>query len=90
MVILDALEMTDKKAVHTYLQSQLGFPEYYGGNLDALWDMLSTISVPLHIILINAEALHSNLGGYADLLLAVFIEASEDNKNVTMQIIEDF
>lgn len=87
MVILDALEMTDKEALHKYLQHQLGFPEYYGGNLDALWDMLSTLSSPVHIILINSDALYSNLGGYADLLLALFVEAAEDNDNLTFETI---
>ncbi|HOC06423.1 MAG: barstar family protein [Bacillota bacterium] len=88
MVILDALEMTDKQALHAYLQQQLDFPEYYGGNLDALWDMLSTISTPVHILLINSAALYTNLGRYADLLLALFVEAAEENGNLTFEIIE--
>ena len=35
-------DFADKKAVHDYLSSQLGFPDYYGANLDAMYDVLST------------------------------------------------
>lgn len=87
MVILDALEMTDKQAAHKYIQCQLHFPDYYGRNLDALWDMLTTISEPLHIILINTESLHANLGDYADLMLAVFIEAAGGNCALKFELI---
>ncbi len=87
MVILDALEMTDIQAAHEYIQCQLDFPAYYGHNLDALWDMLSTISEPLHIILINADKLPANLGGYAELLLAVFIEAAESNNALKFELV---
>jgi ribonuclease inhibitor len=87
MVILDALEMTDKQATHEYIQSQLDFPDYYGHNLDALWDMLSALSEPLHIILINADHLPANLGGYAELLLAVFIEAAESNAALQFELV---
>jgi len=87
VVVLDALEMTDKQAAHEYIQCQLNFPDYYGHNLDALWDMLSAISEPLHIILINASQLPANLGGYAELLLTVFIEAAESNKALKFELV---
>ena len=87
MVILDALEMTDKQAAHEYIQCQLGFPEYYGRNLDALWDMLTTTNESLHIILINAENLHASLGGYVDLMLAVFSEAAESNSALQFELV---
>lgn len=32
----------DKKTVHGFLAQTLGFPEYYGNNLDALYDVMST------------------------------------------------
>ena len=86
MVILDALEMTDKQACMR-TAAAAGFSRYYGGNLDALWDMLST-SITVHILLINSAALYTNLGRYADLLLALFVEAAEENGNLTFEIIE--
>ena len=41
-VILDGELMTDRPTVHDLLSEKLAFPEYYGRNLDALYDLLST------------------------------------------------
>ena len=39
--VLDALKMKTKTEAHVYLKEMLALPEYYGGNLDALYDCLS-------------------------------------------------
>ena len=39
-IVLDAMKMQTKKEAHTYLKTMLELPEYYGGNLDALYDCL--------------------------------------------------
>ena len=39
--VLDALQMLTKTETHPYLKKMLELPEYYGGNLDALYDCLS-------------------------------------------------
>ncbi len=41
--VLDALNMKTKTEAHPYLKEVFGFPEYYGGNLDALYDCLSEL-----------------------------------------------
>jgi ribonuclease inhibitor len=40
-VVLDAMKMQTRKEVHVYLKEMFDFPEYYGNNLDALYDCLS-------------------------------------------------
>lgn len=85
-VVLNGNRMTSREAAHAYIGRRLGFPEYYGGNLDALWDMLSTVSYPLHISIINTERLHEQLGEYAESLLSVFMEAGEENENLSLEI----
>ena len=87
MIILDGLALTDKQRAHRYVKLQVGFPEYYGENLDALWDILSAVSKPTHIVLINPEELTANLGEYADLFIAVFLEAAEANKALKFEIL---
>ena len=39
--VLDARKMQTQEETHEYLKKMLEFPEYYGGNLDALYDCLS-------------------------------------------------
>lgn len=86
-VILNGSKMTSREAAHAYISRKLDFPSYYGGNLDALWDMLSTTSYPQHISIINAEKLHEHLGEYADSLINVFVEAGEENENLDIHIL---
>ena len=40
-VVLDAMKMQTREEAHAYLKEELDLPEYYGGNLDALYDCLS-------------------------------------------------
>ena len=38
--VLDAQKMQTRGEAHIYLKEMLGFPKYYGCNLDALYDCL--------------------------------------------------
>ena len=74
-VILDGRKMTDKEATHEYLQEKLQFPEYYGRNLDALYDCLTETDEELEIQIQYVEDMHENLGDYADALLETIADA---------------
>lgn len=86
MILLNGKRMTSRKSTHLYLKRKLNLPSYYGNNLDALWDILSTSSDPMDIVLFNKDALNDNLGSYSSGLLSVFKDVSEDNKNVKFRI----
>lgn len=53
-VYLDASCLIEKNQAHNYLKEQLQFPEYYGKNLDALYDCLTDFK-DLHIFFTNEE-----------------------------------
>ena len=69
--------------VHGFLKKTLNFPEYYGENLDALYDMLTTYDSPL------AFCLHC---GYEEKrtffawerFFRVLQEASQENPRMTL------
>ena len=42
-VYLEGRLMTDRAAAHAEIKDKLSLPEYYGANLDALWDCLIEI-----------------------------------------------
>lgn len=85
-VILDGAQMSTKEEAHAHLKQQFNFPDYYGNNLDALWDLLSTWSDPLAVRLINSEALYQSLGPYGVQLISVFTEALQENCNIRFEI----
>lgn len=39
--VLDAVRMETREAAHACLRTELNLPEYYGNNLDALYDCLT-------------------------------------------------
>jgi ribonuclease inhibitor len=84
---LDCALMTDRKATHDYLKAQLMLPEYYGRNLDALYDLMTGFLRDARIILRNTNLLEENLGGYGAALLATMTEAAEDNPALTLEIL---
>ena len=43
-VKLNGNKMKSKEEAHLYIKKKLKHPEYYGNNLDALWDTLSSIN----------------------------------------------
>ena len=43
-ITLDGAKMTSRAAAHEHIAAEMAFPEWYGKNLDALWDMLGSLS----------------------------------------------
>ena len=85
-VELDCRKMTDKQAAHAYLKQELSFPEYYGNNLDALYDVLTELGEQTELVLKNWHALTEQLGGYGVSLLETLREASEENPNLEVTL----
>ena len=84
--ILNACEIPDKKALHTALAEQLGFPDWYGGNLDALYDLLSVEPRPCAVVIRDAPALEAALGEYARRLLRVLSDVCLANPAVSLHV----
>ena len=85
-ICLDGAEMPDKAAAHAYLKLKLDLPDYYGNNLDALWDCLSTDLSPKRIVITRPEMIADNLGSYGESLIELFLEAARDRDNILVEI----
>ncbi len=83
---LNGARMADKEAAHEYIKKKLLLPDYYGKNLDALWDMLSADTSPKRITIRRAEAIIENLGTYGEALLDTFREAAQENEFLDVDI----
>lgn len=84
IVELDCGLMTDRKQAHEYLKEIFEFPDFYGRNLDALYDLLSAFDRSCRICLVNTHLIEENLGGYGSALLSAIREAAQDNPAITV------
>lgn len=87
LVVLDGRKMTDKITLHNYLKEQCKFPEYYGNNLDALYDVLTDREEPLEIRLEHAQELKEVLCGYGEAFIETLEDAAASCPGVSVQII---
>ena len=85
-VKLNGNSMATKELAHSYLKWKLDLPEYYGENLDALWDILSVHSESLEITLYNMEKLKDNLGEYGESIIDLLNDLTDENSNITIKI----
>jgi ribonuclease inhibitor len=77
--ILDGARIKSHDDFHDEVFSVLKLPEYYGRNLDALWDCLTGwVEVPLTIVWKDFGSSQQALGDYADKAAELFREAAKE------------
>ena len=85
-IVLDITGFEDKIPLHLYLKDMLGFPFYYVGNLDALFDELSSITDPVHLTLIYTTMPKGKMLDYTPRILRVFGDAARQNYNIKLTV----
>ena len=86
IVILDAKKMLEKEKMHEYFAKKFDLPEYYGRNLDALFDCLCEINEPTLIKLKNEDALQ---GDTKESLIRLFHDVCNENEMVKFEFVKD-
>lgn len=87
--ILDGKLIKDREMLHGVLADLLGFPDWYGGNLDALYDCLTDIQEETWIQVRNLNDLTAHLENYAAAFFKVLAAAAEENKRIHYMIEPD-
>ena len=88
-VMLDGRLMVSREAVHDLLAQKLELPDYYGRNLDALFDVLSEYPVRVHIKLSCMTAMQDLLGNYAKALIKTLTDAASAFPNVEFSVSDE-
>ena len=83
-ILLDGLELRTIEEVHDRFAQALELPEWYGRNLDALFDCLTDIREPTTIRLLHKEALKDCLGRRGRPLLRLLRRAAEETPWLTL------
>lgn len=86
-IVLDGAYMTDKDAAYAYLAKRLGFPSYFGKNLDALYDMMTEPCPQTQLVIYHKETMLKNLGYYGQRILDTMRDALRVNAN--LMLVED-
>ena len=81
-IVLDGEVLANQETAQEYLREMLEFPDYYGKNLDALYDCLGELSQKTHLILQNWDHVAPFAGGFR----FVFNDAEEENPNLFITI----
>ena len=77
-IFLDCRRLTERRSAHEYLEEVLDFPEYYGMNLDALYDCASTMQ-DMEVHLFYWHLMIEQLGNYGQLVIETLSEAAQEN-----------
>ena len=83
-IILNGLDIISMSDIHNIFSEELNFPEYYGRNLDALYDCLSEVTEEVEIVIKEREELSENLGISFDRLCNLLVDISEEYDNISV------
>lgn len=83
-IVLDGLDLQSLEEVHDRFARALDLPEWYGRNLDALFDCLTDLGEPATVRLLHQEALEDRLGPRGRALVRLLRRAAEENPRVTL------
>ena len=85
-ITLDLKSMRTPSEIQDFLKAALAFPEYYGKNLDALYDMLTQWDRAATIALALPAKPAEGIREYLPRLRRVFEDAARENPRLRVQI----
>lgn len=81
-IVLDLRNFEEKVSLHRYLKEQMDFPFYYGANLDALHDMLTSETQDLSVTIILPQQPKGIMMDYLPRLRRVFEDSVLENYHI--------
>ena len=88
-VTIRGIDFTCPEELQDYLASELSFPEYYGRNLDALYDVLTDIDEETTIEFDLEDMDDSDFAEYLSRVIRVVRDAAEANHSICVVFSEE-
>lgn len=87
-VLIDGKEIKTKDQLHNIIAKNLNFPHYYGKNLEALYEVLSSDFTGDSIVKIkHVNLLKAKIGSdYIESMIQVIMDAADDNPHLILVI----
>jgi ribonuclease inhibitor len=81
-VEIDGTRIASEADFHRELSSSLALPAYYGANLDALWDIMSTdVARPVHLVWRNSKLSQAAMPERFEAIAAVLRDVEKQDKD---------
>ena len=80
-MIIDLKEFQTIAQVHEHIAKEFQFPDYYGANLDALYDMLSEYIRPITIEILGLDEIDGEFAEDMNHMLDMFEYMQDENEN---------
>lgn len=87
-MIIDGSKFDSRESLHEYISDKLEFPDWYGNNLDALYDCLSDVNEETEIEMIHRDEFHSTFGKYARAFERVLRDVCSEKENIKFKVKE--
>ena len=83
--IIDLEGVESEDDLHDRLEESLPLTDYYGRNLDALYDILTEYGDGWHIVIENIDLVDEDIRPYVDDMIGVFEDASAAAPDLTVE-----
>ncbi len=83
--LLYGAELQTMEEMHDDIAKKLDFPDWYGRNLDALFDCLTDIRADTTLVFFDAERFAKKVGLKGTVLLRVLADAESENRHFTFR-----
>ncbi len=88
--VLDGKAVRSPDRFYEEISARLSFPDHFGRNLDALWDVLSTdIEGPIEVVWEDADISRDAMGRDFGRILGVLRKVARRRKDFRLRIVPD-
>jgi ribonuclease inhibitor len=87
VITMDCRGCVPRSNLHRVFADALAFPDYYGNNLNALYDCLTEIGEDTQIQLLYWQAVEEKLGHYAQNARRAMEDAAEKNPHLEIRFL---